>query len=313
MTTISHPVTYQSPKTLEPPLLIFFNTCKLPIRRATIPSRRAHSTTLNNINHNNSLNNIYNTNSLNNIYNNNNVGISPQQLNDKAFQGISPQQLNDKAFQGISPQQLNDKAFQGISPQQLNDKAFQGISPQQLNDKAFQGISPQQLNDKAFQGISPQQLNDKAFQGISPQQLNDIAFQGISPQQIPNHEGLNLSSRATKSHEILNNAVCQALAREARASTRHGELGPSQTPKVKLTAQKHRILQALCPHSPRRVNLLAMASCEMQLARRTTPAREASDDLHHSLWRGSSLGRRAMNNSTARLQFFSKIHPNPLF
>ncbi|KEH19517.1 hypothetical protein MTR_8g462020 [Medicago truncatula] len=29
MTTISHPVTYQSPKTLEPPLLIFFNTCNI--------------------------------------------------------------------------------------------------------------------------------------------------------------------------------------------------------------------------------------------------------------------------------------------
>ncbi|KEH26188.1 hypothetical protein MTR_6g046495 [Medicago truncatula] len=83
MTTNFHPVTYQSTRTHEPPLQILFNTCKLPIRRATIPSRRAypttlhstttHSTTPNNIYNNNSLNNIYNNNSLNNIYNSNNA------------------------------------------------------------------------------------------------------------------------------------------------------------------------------------------------------------------------------------------------
>jgi len=38
--TIPHPVTYQSPKTQEPPLLLIFITCKLPIRRATFSSRR---------------------------------------------------------------------------------------------------------------------------------------------------------------------------------------------------------------------------------------------------------------------------------
>jgi len=39
-TTISHPVTYQSSKTLEPPLLLFWITCKLLIRRETFSSRR---------------------------------------------------------------------------------------------------------------------------------------------------------------------------------------------------------------------------------------------------------------------------------
>ena len=44
--------------------------------------------------------------------------------------------LNDKAFQGISPQQFEWlKHSQGMSPQQLNDKAYQGMSPQQLNDE----------------------------------------------------------------------------------------------------------------------------------------------------------------------------------
>jgi len=38
--TIPHPVTYQSPKTLEPIPLLVFATCKLPIRRATFSSRK---------------------------------------------------------------------------------------------------------------------------------------------------------------------------------------------------------------------------------------------------------------------------------
>ncbi|KEH19778.1 hypothetical protein MTR_8g468260 [Medicago truncatula] len=81
MTTNFHPVTYQSPRTHEPPLQILFNTCKLPMRRATIPSRRAHPTTLHSTTsttttHSTTLYNIYNNNSLNNIYNNNNNSLN---------------------------------------------------------------------------------------------------------------------------------------------------------------------------------------------------------------------------------------------
>ncbi|KEH42760.1 hypothetical protein MTR_1g476010 [Medicago truncatula] len=61
----------------------------------------------------------------------------------------------------------------------------------------------------------------------------------------------------------------------------------SKTSKDQLKSQNYEIWVALWSCSLWRVHLFAMASCKEQLARRGKVAREASDEVHHSLWRGS--------------------------
>ncbi|KEH37934.1 hypothetical protein MTR_2g050190 [Medicago truncatula] len=51
-----------------------------------------------------------------------------------------------------------------------------------------------------------------------------------------------------------------------------------------------------------------MASCDVQPARWGKVARVASDEVHPPQWRGSWLGRQAMNVATGRIAFFHKNH-----
>jgi len=94
-------------------------------------------------------------------------------LNDKHSRASALNGWMVKGSQGMSPQQVNDKAFQGMSPQRLNDKHSRAWAP---NDAwvwktrgVYQHTTQQQLN-----GVYQHTTNNNNNNYLGHQQLRLI-------------------------------------------------------------------------------------------------------------------------------------------